>query len=57
MKLLKGFRIQKIGGLAAGAARRTAAGQDGVASLQQQARDYLAEIEKDGITPDRDWET
>lgn len=38
--------------LAAEAARRTAAGQDGVASLQQQARDYVAEIKKDGITPE-----
>ena len=36
--------------LAAEAARRSAEGLDGVADLQQQARDYVADIKKGGIT-------
>ena len=36
--------------LMAEAAHRSAGGEDGVASLQQQARDYVAHVKEDGIT-------
>lgn len=38
--------------LRAEAAARSAGGADGIASLQQQARDYLARVEEGGITPE-----
>ena len=37
--------------IAAEAARRTAEGDPGVASLQKQAREYLARVQQGGITP------